>query len=68
MRFLQRERQAGMAGDNHGAETQENATAAQNQSEQETTQLSQVDYQAAIAERDKKTPHWKSRLPAPLKA
>ena len=38
MRFLQRERQAGMAGDNHGAETQENATAAQNQSEQETTQ------------------------------
>lgn len=43
-----------MAGDNHGAETQENATAAQNQSEQETTQLSQVDYQAAIAERDKK--------------
>lgn len=54
MRFLQRERQAGMAGDNHGAETQENATAAQNQSEQETTQLSQVDYQAAIAERDKK--------------
>ena len=43
-----------MAGDNHGTETQENATAAQNQSEQETTQLSQVDYQAAIAERDKK--------------
>ena len=43
-----------MASDNNGAETQENATAAQNQSEQETTQLNQVDYQAAIAERDQK--------------
>ena len=43
-----------MASDNHGAETQENATAAQNQNKQETTQLNQVDYQTAIAERDQK--------------
>ena len=43
-----------MASDNHDAETQENATATQNQNEQETTQLNQVDYQTAIAERDQK--------------
>ena len=43
-----------MASDNHGAETRENATSAQNQSGQETTQLNQVDYQAAIADRDQK--------------
>lgn len=68
MRFLQRERQAGMAGDNHGVEAQENATAAQNQSEQETTQLSQVDYQAAIAERDKKIAALEERVTSAAKS
>ena len=56
-----------MASDNHGAETQENATATQNQNEQETTQLNRVDYQTAIAERDQKIAALEEQVPAPQK-
>lgn len=58
MRFLQRERQAGMAGDNHGAETQKEPQAqedlGQHQATQEQPQVSGTDWEKAVAERDEK--------------
>ncbi len=58
MRFLQRERQAGMAGDNHGAEKQKEPQAqedlGQHQATQEQPQVSGTDWEKAVAERDEK--------------
>ena len=52
------ERQADMAGDNHGAETQEEPQAAQDernqQAQEEQPQMNGVDWEKAIAERDEK--------------